>query len=388
MPEIIDKSRIIATPDGNVAKRTILSIEDASTKIKVIIAEDYNKGVSTKETKSKVARIINETALSMVKDPKNPSAFEKRRFDEVRVGLMNLYNNAYTSYVQNMITTNRGILTTLYAKKLIDRLGRFEFNKQTYQLKVDGLLGEKQVRPSDLLNNEQYRGYRTENELVTQPYIKNYQKMVRMRYLELATMNGNVGTKPLRLKAELDVRYEESLKEEAKRKEDGVKLVWISSHVNCSKRCEPFQGKLYSLDNTNGTIDGHRYQPIEIAKAGINNDGNGCTSGYNCRHYTIPYMQGSQAPRDFNGSAISKQRELDRKQRYYESQIRMKKQQEAVARASGDKELALSINKRWKKQLDNYIDLSFNNGRPVQIWRTQVFRQSNALVQDDVNEDE
>lgn len=379
MPEVIDKSKIIATPDGNVAKSTVLSIEDASTKIKVIIAEDYKNGVSVNETKSKVLKVISESARPYMNNPK--------RFNDIRVGLMNLYNNAYTSYVQNMMITNRGILSTLYAKKIVDRLGRFEFNKQTYQLKVDGLLSTNQVRPSDLLNNEQFRGFRTEIG-IAKPFIKNYQQMVRMRYLELATINATIGTKPLRLKAELDVRYESSLKEEAKRKEDGVELVWISSHVNCSKRCERFQGKLYSLNNKSGIKDGHRYIPIEIAKAGINNDGNGCTSGYGCRHYTIPYQPNSNAPRDFDANAINKQRELDRKQRYYENQIRMKKQQEAVARANNDKTLANAVNKRWHKQLNSYEQLSLRNGRPIERWRTQVFRQNNALVQDDVNDDE
>jgi len=367
-------SKRLAPPDNNVAKSTILSIEEASTKIKAIIAEDYRLGIPVKETRSKVAKIISETVLQFKDRP--------RMFNDARVGLLNLFNSAYYTYHENMKVVNKGIMSTLLVKGIINSKGEFTFNKQSYQLKVDGLLTGNQVKPSDLLGNEQFRGFRTE-VFATQPMIRQYRARVREQYLQLATMNPMVDTQSLRLKAEINVRYEESIKEEAKRKQDGVKLVWINSHSNCSKRCEKYQGKLYSLDGTSGVKDGNRYQPIEVAKQGPDGDGNGCTSGYNCRHYTIPYETGSTAPTEFDAKVIEQQRELDRKQRYYETQIRTKKQQEAVARASGDKTLADSLNNRWKKQLSSYQQLSLRNGRPIELWRTQLFRQGNTLVPDD-----
>ena len=35
----------------------------------------------------------------------------------------------------------------------------------------------------------------------------------------------------------------------------GVRIVYIPPHANCSKRCQPYQGKLYSLDGTSGSIE-------------------------------------------------------------------------------------------------------------------------------------
>ena len=48
-------------------------------------------------------------------------------------------------------------------------------------------------------------------------------------------------------------RYQANQKDIKMLKDNGVKLVWTSSHANASPRCSPYQGKLYSLDGTSGT---------------------------------------------------------------------------------------------------------------------------------------
>jgi hypothetical protein len=375
VPEIINKAKIIASPDSNVAKSTLLTISEAETQLKTLIAQDYQLGVKASETKSKALKIIVECAKQFINSP--------RQYNQVRVGLLTLYNNAYVVHVENMKTLNRSLMVELAKKKMINSRGEITFENTTYQLRVDGLLGDKQVRPTDLLTNVQFRGLRSEIRVAV-PSIRNYEKLVRERYLELATKSATVEGQSLRVRAEVQVRYEETQKDLQKVEFSGNDLWWISSHVNCSERCQKWQGRLYSKSGDSGVIKGVNYTPLQEALDA--NDGNSIINGYNCRHYLIAYFDGSTPPRDYNATEIAKQREIDAKQRYYESQIRLKKQEEAVNRATGNKEYADKLNDRWKKQLASYQQLSLRNGRPVQMWRTRLFRQSNSLVPDDEQE--
>jgi len=65
----------------------------------------------------------------------------------------------------------------------------------------------------------------------------------------------------LRNVAEMEVRHLHQQKELTALREGGTRLVWIEPHANCSKRCEKYQGKLYSLDHTYGEIEGEHYEP-------------------------------------------------------------------------------------------------------------------------------
>ena len=106
--------------------------------------------------------------------------------------------------------------------------------------------------------------------------------------------NDYSGRNSLRNLAEMEVRYQGHLDSIEALKAAGVKLVVCSSHSDCSGRCAKWQGRIYSLDGTYGTVDGHRYVPLEIAtdvyyttKAGRTYK-NGLL-GFNCRHHLEPY---------------------------------------------------------------------------------------------------
>lgn len=93
----------------------------------------------------------------------------------------------------------------------------------------------------------------------------------------------------LRNIAEMTVRHDRQVENLLQLKRDGVRLVYIVPHANCSERCEPWQGKVYSLDGSSGiTKKGVPYEPLEHAtdiyyttKAGRTYK-NGCVSGFNC----------------------------------------------------------------------------------------------------------
>lgn len=77
--------------------------------------------------------------------------------------------------------------------------------------------------------------------------------------------NDYSGRNSLRNLAEMEVRYQDHKDKVTELKADGVKIVACSSHADCSERCAPYQGRLYSLDGTTGTIDGYKYVPLEEA---------------------------------------------------------------------------------------------------------------------------
>ena len=132
------------------------------------------------------------------------------------------------------------------------------------------------------------------------------------------------GRNSLRNLAEMQVRYERHLEEIDTLKSSGEKLVVCSVHADCSDRCAPFQGRVYSLDGTSGTTeDGRRYVPLETAtdifyttKAGRTYK-NGLL-GFNCRHKLLLYKPNmvipfvSETERKKEDAITKRQRALER----------------------------------------------------------------------------
>jgi hypothetical protein len=211
--------------------------------------------------------------------------------------------------------------------------------------------------------------------------IDNYQQMVRDQVKVLASdppisnrirQDGQPYKASLRNRAEMKVRYDANQEDINNLKTEGVKLVWTSSHADASPRCSPYQGRLWSLDGTSGTINGEHYEPIENATAGPYGDGNGIISGYNCRHRLIEYEPASKPPEDFSEAEIKKAYAIDQKQRAYENNIRQLKTEEALLRASGDLEKAHNARIRWRRLNKSYESYSHSKGRAYYTWRTRI----------------
>lgn len=97
----------------------------------------------------------------------------------------------------------------------------------------------------------------------------------------------------------------------------GNNLVLVSSHADCSELCQPYQGRLYSLDGTSGIAsDGRSYTPLSEAV------GSTKLMHRYCKHTFLPYKPNVAAPvftkkeMDAEAAITSKQRELERKGRY------------------------------------------------------------------------
>lgn len=159
-------------------------------------------------------------------------------------------------------------------------------------------------------------------------YMKDYMQAVD-RTAEMLAKDSpkDIDGLPLRLKSEMYVRYQWQQENMRELRESGVKLVWISSHENCSKRCQPYQGRLYSMDGTSGVRGNTRYVPIEEAtdryyttKSGVTYK-NGTLSGFNCRHYTIPYTEDGERPLKLTDERIEQARAIEQEQRRLERRV-------------------------------------------------------------------
>ena len=195
-----------------------------------------------------------------------------------------------------------------------------------------------------------------------------YMKQVNSAFTELinSTAKDEYSARvSLRNISEMTVRYEAKQAEIQSLIDSGEDLVWISTHANCSKRCEPFQGKLYSISGRSGRIDGIEYRPLSVAtdvyyttKSGKTYK-NGCISGFNCRHNLILYRKGNK-PIEVSAEVIARERKINDTQRRMETAIRHERENALLAvdpkLRTQARQKATEMNKQYRKYcLDNKV---------------------------------
>lgn len=191
----------------------------------------------------------------------------------------------------------------------------------------------------------------------------------------------------LRNIAEMTVRYERQLDRLEELKADGVKLVWIEPHANCSERCEKYQGKLYSLDGSTGKIDGIDYRPLEYATNNpvdryVTRAGkvyqNGCITGFNCRHQLIPYEEGNR-PMPIPADVIARRRAIEQRQREMERDIRAQKRK-AVLMRNVSPEAYNKAREKASRMTELYEEYSRKNDAAFSRERTSIFTDALGKV--------
>lgn len=206
-------------------------------------------------------------------------------------------------------------------------------------------------------------------------------KRVKETLNELAMANAVdaddlTGRNSLRNFAEMQVRYERHLEEIQRLKDDGERLVVCSVHADCSDRCKPWQGRVYSLDGSSGkTKDGRSFVPLEKAtdiyyttKAGKTYK-NGLL-GFNCRHRLLPYREGMVIPsiteeeRKREDTITKKQRAMERLVIRYREEAAMNKGVDTIAYKKAKKN-AVEAYERYKK-------FSKDNGRAYYPDRVKI----------------
>lgn len=331
---------------GNLAEDELITISTMTTLCKEIITEGLMNGTSQQEIVKKLNKAIAENVKLL------PIELQ----EETRKSMVRYCRKWHFELSQSL---------DIYTRNLSNQLGVNLVGKTHKQI------------------IEEFRPYLDVSNNVAVPMIKNYQQNVKTILKAISTDSPQVtrrveGQSPykvsLRNLAEMRVRYEANIQDIQQLKNSGVKLVWTSSHPNCSPRCKDYQGKLWSLDGTSGTINGKRYEPIEKALRGKNNDGNGIITGYNCRHRLVEYT-GQPAPNDYTEAEIKKEYAIDKKQRDYENKIRHLKTEEKLVRASGDNETASKLRKKWQFYTKEYQKYSIKNNRAFYRWRCAIDKQ-------------
>lgn len=182
----------------------------------------------------------------------------------------------------------------------------------------------------------------------------------------------------LRNIAEMTVRYEKTMKSLEDLKRRGVNLIVTSRHENCSKRCEKWQGGHYTLDNTYQEVDGIQFIPLSKAtdqyittKSGKTYK-NGHLTGYNCRHYAMPYKTGFEPPM-VDKATVERQRAIDKRMRELERLIRRWKEKAEMFKGTAMKkeyQEAMAKVKYWKQ---TYIAFCRKNRRAIEVSRIEIF---------------
>ena len=359
------EKRELLSPSDDTASRALIDVQTATTRVKAIISECVSKGIPDDELTKRLNEVI-AVECKRIKDAPFREQFRKALITSARKWHYQLMQ----TYRINDLNLENAVKNQAYNAELADLLSLPPYRKL--------------IRFREMLDDGTNPGI---------PVIADYQKGVKLAIRAIAaepakvivTKDGRVYQMPARARAEMVVRYAAAIDGLQRLNEKGVKFCWISSHPNCSPRCQNYQGKLYSLFDKpieiegkmyglSGVIDGIPYQPIDKALSGPKDDGNGCLTGYNCRHRAIAYERGSRPPADYTEAEIKKAYAIDQKQRSFENRIRQMKQEEAQLRACGMTEEAKALRKKWRVLTRDYQIYSIQNDRAYYPYRYIVDR--------------
>lgn len=227
-------------------------IEDAQTDIREIVKRAFLYREPKQKTENKLAKAIR-TATDGIEIP--------RLKRDVTVSLINFANRQRVAW-QSVGLTPEAVLFLASQKDLVKpRLSRVEAIREEL-FSAGGLDGDGRIRT---YNDSEARGVP-----LNRYYGDVWRERVQPAIREAAKANAldpndYSGRNSLRNLSEMEVRYHDHLDNIDELKASGARLVVCSSHADCSDRCAPWQGRIYSLDGTSGVVDGHRYVPLETA---------------------------------------------------------------------------------------------------------------------------
>ena len=298
-----------------------ITLEDAQGEIKKTIKDAYLAGKSRRETERLVALII-AAAVKKLHTPALIDCAPRSLWTMAR----KVYSNFSTLDAETLKTVAKGVPTGQYPK--------------TYMKQVNDTL----------------------------------RKIADIQALDADDVTGR---NSLRNRAEMEVRYEYHQNEIADFKKQGAKLVICSTHADCSDRCYPWQGRVYSLDHTTGiTADGKRYIPLETAtdiyyttKAGKTYK-NGLL-GFNCRHRLYEYKDGMQVPY-VSANEQKQEYAITVRQRQMETQIRHYREEYLIYHGTTDEALAQRARKKAIALNKRYIAFSQKNERAYYPDRVKI----------------
>lgn len=337
-----------------------IALEEAETKIRKTVKYEYFSRMPKAKIDKKVYDIIR-LALKDIELPvlKDAAVRSLRKF----------YQKQYNELVRSF-----GRLLPVFSAVLLLSGKRLNGDAMT------PTHAQKQ-RAMDLLEENGYGSARimgTPLQRYSEEYIKKNIAPVleRLAKQEAKDPDDITGRNSLRNRAEMEVRYQGHINEVAGLRGKGVKLVIASAHADCSQRCMPWQGRVFSLDGTSGTTeDGRHYVPLEeatnvpyVTKAGRTYM-NGLL-GFNCRHYLVEYRNGYQFPKP-NPFLEKREYQITEEQRRLERNVRIWRTR-AVESQGQDAKTYKKAKAKAKEWNDAYIAFSKANNRAYYPSRTKI----------------
>lgn len=330
------------------------AVEEAQSDIRLLVKRAYLYGLSQGEVNRALQKIITKATTDIK---------IQRLKEDVRISLINFANK------QRMTWQSIGLSATALLF-----LGKAYGSERVMQPTAKVRAELSQAFPSFMTNAKGVSLQRYYQDVWKERVQPIMDRLAKEKALD---PNDFTGRNSLRNLAEMEVRYHDHQDSIDELRRNGVRLVVCSSHADCSKRCAPYQGRVYSLDGTSGTIDGYKYVPLEEAtqnprdryttKAGrVYQNG---LLGFNCRHSLSEY-RGQLLP---TVSAQERKREyaVTRRQRELEKLVR-----NAKAKALDNKDLNAKKYKEYSKQARElyaeYIKFSADHNRAYYPMRVAI----------------
>ena len=334
---------------------TLIDTETVVVKIKQIVLNDLRNGKSEREIKAKVKKLIDKFCEQVA-----DKTYKQRARDVLTRSFARWYATTQTAVLYFpflLLSQFRNVPPKIMAQA----------ERQASKLSPQVLVRLKNLYPPYVEYGQEWHD-------------SEYRKRLKAEYTRLAVRLADDParynrTVSLRNLAEVEVRRQEINAQLAQLRSQGVRLVWVSSHVDCSKRCSLWQGRLYSLDGTFGTIDGISFVPIEVAINVIDKYGyvNGLF-GFNCRHRLIPYTKGSRPPQDYTHEQMTRERAIDKRQRELERIIRKWKMRGFVLKKE-NWNASLQAFERARMWTERYKKYSREHGRQYYTERITLLRE-------------
>lgn len=287
-----------------------------------------------------------------------------------------------------------------YINGLIKSANRLIHRKEMETLKFQSFIKKNDLK-GKVKNPQEYQEFikTIEPDARGAVQIEWYNKEIN-RYVnevgEIQITTAEAGKKPISLwqKAELDVRYQKNMQMLQDQIDNGVQYAFLSSHADCSKRCEPWQGKLVSLTE-HATMSGFRVKKLDgmwvyslpdiMAQTDKYGYHNNIISGFNCRHHTIPYDPGSnqKPPREYSKEDVKKQREIESNIRASERHIRSLKMKlneyNSISGRIAERKARI-LNRKIKHAVASYKKYCNDNGYAWYKYRIDVNDNNIYLV--------
>lgn len=376
--------------DNPYLKQVEQLLEDAKAKFKLIIEQAFTVGTSSEEAKKQADAVIEATmkAYQPIKKYLGSNSFLTRNVLKTNFNLM--YKTTMIAF-KSANAGNPDILGTLKDLQRINKERKLTAPPSGNDANTSYIIGSDGIEMSEapslkFLQTDAKYGY---EQMMIDDYVDKVEKqMMKLAGATLVVPNNEGKHVSLRNKAEMAVRYQDTLDDLSELEDKGSKFVVISQHQDASMRCACWQGLIYERDTNGSDIDlkgwrewNSEQNTITPQPIGTLPDGQYYYSlrdamehglfSYNCRHRLIEYKEGMRVPKqyEYNSQAAQQKREVDVNMRRMENNIRMLKEREQLALTPAERKKWINKSKIAQAKYKAYAN---RHNRVRNDWRTTI----------------